>query len=482
MSNLLAHYIRTLIRAATLTAISAATTSVATAADIATFSEGLLSIPAVRIESEIVQDVELRYEGDLLFSFVSMGLQLENADPVVGAYRAADRRLTIATLRADDATYTNLVFQLQSEGLLLLLDANTPLPVASTSYENRETDEWLLNIQHHFRRAQNRLDGWATTGYSFLDIDGDGDDDLYASVGSGTDTPMPGEFYINNGNGDFIFDNSLFEGAPPELVAPRKSIVADFNNDSRPDIFIAGHGFDQPPYSGESPWIILSRADGKYKSKRLDAFSGFNHGAAAGDIDDDGDIDVFMTRPPVLLENLGDGSFIENTSITAQILEAENSSQYYTTEMFDVNNDGYIDILVAGHEWSAGTRIYWGNADHIYGGSTLLPPDSDYGVIVDIHIADLNNDGENEIVLLRTGSGTEESSLDFYQGYLIQIVNLNDMTTRTVATSSAENWIIWIETRDFNNDGYADIYVTDKRRDLVWLNDGAGNFSSTSSN
>ena len=48
------------------------------------------------------------------------------------------------------------------------------------------------------------------------------------------------------------------------------------------------------PFPGESSYVILSSPNGYVLGSGLDTFIGFHHGGASADIDNDGDIDVFI--------------------------------------------------------------------------------------------------------------------------------------------------------------------------------------------
>ena len=156
---------------------------------------------------------------------------------------------------------------------------------------------------------------------AYLDIDMDGDDDIFVGT-LWWETPylqenvkrIPAEIYINNGDGSYTYDMSMIDGAIPSFVHPRKVVVSDFNNALRPDIFVADHGFDAAPFPGESPWLILSNPDGTYSTEYMTEHVGFHHSASAGDLDGDGDIDIFVTGFSLLiLLNDGNGNFTDGT-------------------------------------------------------------------------------------------------------------------------------------------------------------------------
>ena len=148
-----------------------------------------------------------------------------------------------------------------------------------------------------------------------MDIDQDGDDDIFVST-IWYEQPylqkdvkrIPAEIYLNNGDGTYTYDMSMIDGEIPTFVHSRKAVVSDFNGDLRPDIFVVDHGYDATPFPGESPWLLLSNPDGTYSTEYLKQFVGFHHSASAGDLDQDGDVDLFVTGFGLLiLLNLWEG-------------------------------------------------------------------------------------------------------------------------------------------------------------------------------
>lgn len=316
----------------------------------------------------------------------------------------------------------------------------------------------------------------------YTDLDNDGDIDIFMSGGNGTSNPSPVEIHINDGAGNFTLDNSLIFGSEPGAVHPRKALLGDYNNDGKLDIFVAGHGYDQPPFPGEHPLLFLTTANGLEYSSSLESYSGFFHAAASADVDNDGDIDIFVgdNQSPFFLINDGSGNFSRDTDrLTSEV----NGKSLFTTELIDIDKDGYIDLIAAGHEFEGmETVIYWGSSSGTYlsTNKTVLPAVGGQGTILDIDSEDINNDGNKDIVLTRTGGGNN----NFYVGYYLQLIQNNGNhqftdTTNNISSSSNVNggWIDWIRIQDFNNDGYLDIIEDNASPGLVWLNNGSGVFA-----
>jgi hypothetical protein len=319
---------------------------------------------------------------------------------------------------------------------------------------------------------------------TYADFDSDDDVDVFISSGDGSNAVTPSELFLNDGNGNFVLDSSFFNGSPPGQIHPRKALTGDYNGDGKMDMFVIGHGYDQPPFPGEAPYVILSSENGYNLGTGLDTFVGFQHAASSADIDNDNDIDVFVTDTtdkPFFLINDGSGNFTKDSTKITDL-----TGQIYTTELVDVDKDGFIDVLVTGHENTFPSKVLWGNETGIWSishsQSSTLPPITGLGTVIDIDVADIDLDGDKDIFLTRTGGSSDPS--DFYKGFKIQV--LINQGGRTFSDESAErlntghsdtaNWIDWIRIQDFNNDGFKDIVVDDATRDLVWLNDGVGNF------
>jgi hypothetical protein len=215
-----------------------------------------------------------------------------------------------------------------------------------------------IHISRYTIRTTNP--GTFVLAVSYADFDLDGDIDVFMSSGDGSQTPTPSELYLNDGAGNFTLDTSFFNGSPPGQVHPRKALTGDYNGDGKMDMFVIGHGYDKPPFPGEAPYVILSSPSGYVLGSGLDSFIGFQHGGSSADIDNDNDIDVFVTdtTQPFFLVNDGFGNFTRDVAKIPDL----GGGGIYTAELVDVDKDGFVDLLVSGHEHQGfSSQVLWGD-------------------------------------------------------------------------------------------------------------------------
>ncbi len=269
-----------------------------------------------------------------------------------------------------------------------------------------------------------------------------------------------------------------------------------------------GHGLDQEPFLGEVAELYLSNGTQLTFSDQLSSYEGFLHCGAAGDIDNDGDIDILMGDANndgfYFLINDGNANFHKASDRIAS------DTRGYTCELIDINKDGYLDLLKGGHEFQGtDTAIYYGNSTGTYSNPVILPAKAQLGVILDIDAEDTNDDGFTDLVILRTGDNTTNPRY-FYTGFYVQLLhgsadgsfsdqsslierrtdwahgdNGNPGFARGVnydgyasAGGNPDEWIDWIRVQDVNNDNRVDIIEDQGFRNITWLNNGDGTFSS----
>jgi len=219
----------------------------------------------------------------------------------------------------------------------------------------------------------SRQSGTGNSGFSvsaaFVDYDRDGWLDLYvagyvqysiASDRACTDLAgvrgycppqvydaAPDHLYRNRGNGTFVdvTDHALLGHAFGRGLGV---VTADFNDDGWIDIYVANDG-------GENLlWINLR--NGTFRDEALTAgvaVTGDGHaeasmGVDAGDFDNDGDADLFMTElngeGSNLYVNGGQAQF-EDRSAPSGLGPASLQYTGFGTGWFDFDNDGWLDLL-----------------------------------------------------------------------------------------------------------------------------------------
>ena len=212
--------------------------------------------------------------------------------------------------------------------------------------------------------------GWSLSA-SFTDVDRDGWLDLY--VGNYVDhrvdqpqpecftlngerdycgpkayAPVPDRLYRNRGDGTFA-DVTAEAGVAREYGSALGVAAADIDGDGWVDIYVAN--------DGEPNQLWINQQDGSFRNGALLAGAALNGsgrtegsmGVDAGDFDNDGDDDLFMTHltreTNTLYINDGSGLF-EDRTVTTGLGAPSVAYTGFGTGWFDFDNDGWLDLLI----------------------------------------------------------------------------------------------------------------------------------------
>ena len=225
----------------------------------------------------------------------------------------------------------------------------------------------------------------------------------------------------------------------PEITGSGAAL-ADFDGDGDLDAYLVQSGSLYPDAAPVGNRLYFNRGDGRFDEApgaNGAADSGYGMGVAAGDYDNDGDVDIYVTNVGrnALFRNDGGGRF-EDVTDAAGVADPRWSTG---AAFVDFDLDGDLDLYVVNYiNWSVESEIkcYVGNA------LTYCPPANYNAPAVDRLY---RNEGDGTFVDISVESGV---AFRFGNGF-------------------------GVVSADYDNDGQADVFVAnDMMQDMLWMNLG----------
>ena len=308
-------------------------------------------------------------------------------------------------------------------------------------------------------------------GVAFLDVENDGDLDLYVAdyVGftferfkemqpsSFPYPPGPEQFehrsdhlFINGGDGTFV-DGSQAAGIA-DYRSPSMGIVCgDFDNDKDTDIFVCSDARPNLYFVNDGKGVFKQEAQLQAVAFNAEGVAVGSMGAEAADLDNDADEDIFVTtysaQMPLVYKNLVDLGF-EDVAVASRAGLPILAHVKWGAGLVDFDNDGDRDLMIGN-----GHLFKWANtveqltafkmrncllANNGKGSFKNITADAGAGMqIVEssrgLCFDDLDNDGDVDCVVLNS-----DAPASFLEN----------------RTSSDHNWIdIELRGTRFNRDG-----------------------------
>ena len=305
---------------------------------------------------------------------------------------------------------------------------------------------------------------------AMADIDNDGDLDLIITGADAQLTNRKTTLYSNDGLGNFteIIGTGLSNWSEGGKIA-----FADVDGDTDQDLLITGR-------DGSANYYVhfyLNDGSGNFTPDTTQPFEpSIGGNLEFADIDNDGDLDLFMTGRhnnnlifSKLYQNDGTGDFSEVTS-TPFLSEGGSASAF-----FDMDNDNDLDLILAGKNNSnqKKTTLYENDGAGNFSLVSNTPFENvDFAAIA---IDDSDNDSDLDVLI----NGENDSGVPICQLYL------NDGTgafNLLVGTPFIQTALGTVDFADFDNDNDMDVLVTGSVGGQtfaahIYENQGMNNFS-----
>lgn len=326
--------------------------------------------------------------------------------------------------------------------------------MASAQLFTKVTDSPLSTI-----KGDSRSVNW-------VDVNGDGYIDCFISNG-----PQAGQnnmLYINDTNGNFTAaaDDPIVKDAMPSDGAT----FADIDNDGDLDGFVVN-------WYNKNNLAYLNDGTGKF-TQILDGIwvnhFGYSETAAFGDYDNDGLVDLYVTnsagnKKNFMYKNLG-GSSMELLTGIAPVTDLFSSRN---VSWADIDNDGDLDLYVT-NENGEKENLYRNDGGGVFEKLTDPIITTDGFNTMSSSWGDIDNDGDLDLFLANDGSKNQlfrnEGNFVFSRILTTDISNAN-------AKSFSSAWA------DIDNDGDLDLFVTNafqngqRLKNNLYLNDGTGHLT-----
>jgi len=357
------------------------------------------------------------------------------------------------------------------------------------------TQEAGIRFEHFHGVRSTQLPEDMGSGAAWGDYDNDGYPDLYvvdvagpltASAEELAHSPGGNRLYHNNGDGTFT-DVTKKAGIGFKGIG-MAAAWADYDNDGRLDLVVTS--YDR---------IILyhNNGDGTFTDVTakagLDKYRGFWTGAAWGDYDRDGNVDLFIcgyvkyqyhqedlkktslqysavvpftlnpaAYPPerkLLLHNNGDGTF---TDVAAQAEVDDPTGRSLSAAWYDFDGDGWPDLYVANDLW--GSKLYLNLHNGKFKDVTREVGLSDFRGEMGIAIGDWDNDGDPDIFVTHWiyQENALFDNLQFIPGEPGKAGPLffGDIADHVGLGQPSRTYIGWgTSFFDYDNDGKLDLFV-----------------------
>lgn len=338
--------------------------------------------------------------------------------------------------------------------------------------------------------------GVGDTGYglgvTIGDYNNDGYQDIYLN------NYGPNVLYRNNGNGTFT-DVTKEAGIGNGSQVGAGTLFLDMDKDGDLDLYVSNYlefSYDKhvacttngfPVYANPRHYpavpdtLFRNNGDGTFTDVSLESgvglYPGWGMGIVAGDYDNDGDTDVFIGNDVAenfLFQNDGTGKFEEIGLLTGFAYDLHGDEQgSMGADCGDYDNDGWLDFYVTSYQNQLAT-LYRNLGDGTFQDVTLLTG-AGAGTLPNVtwgnSFVDFDNDGDRDIFIACGHLQDNVELWDDTSTYLEQnilLMNTGGGKFVDVSTTSGDGMLVKLSSRgagfdDLDNDGDVDVVILNSR-------------------
>ncbi|MDA8807965.1 VCBS repeat-containing protein [Flavobacteriaceae bacterium] len=446
------------------------------------------SVTAVFVKKQYPLTIEIEGEGTVSEKVIKVGLATDyNSGTIVELTAEPTGDWEFVGWTGDITSTENPVQITIDEAKIVKARFHKPIDyLVNSHYYKNEMNPYfdLIKITKNHGIEGPKYGGY-DTGVAYADFNGDGYIDINLMLNAGVDGDFCEHFMlINNGDDTFTMNNDLITNTNFSTYMSRKTIVGDFNGDKIPDVVRIAGGHDWLRKSN----IMLSD-NGTFTFKEIDEVPlSQYHGFGSGDIDNDGDLDLFFGSPNSgFAINDGTGNFswfrVDKKIFNFWADEVEHGPYgMQTVEILDFDNDGNLDILIGGSYADnstdpqlhgptiligdgSGTFDYekrvqiWGIGDKPYLDGVKVGNNDDFS------FADIDGDGYKDVVLLYIyqidddPNNNGNTTMYFQYQIMKNIENISfvNVTDSWLPDSVKQCTCVWAIIKDIDNNGRIDL-------------------------
>ena len=335
-------------------------------------------------------------------------------------------------------------------------------------------------------------------GVAAGDYDNDGDLDIYVN------NHGPNVLYRNNGNGTFT-DVTEKAGVANGSHTGAGACFLDMDKDGDLDLYVSSYfdfsyekhrtgvadGFpvyiDPASFPAAHDVLYRNNSNGTFtdvsKSAGVAEHASWGMGMVCGDYDNDADTDIFVANDGAgnfLFENDGTGRFEEAGLIAGVAYDTHGDGQGSMGADFgDYDNDGLLDLYVTSYQGQLAT-LYKNLGDNAFDDVTRLTGAGE-GTIAHVTwgngFVDFDNDGDRDIFVACGHLLDNVELFDDRSSYFatnVLLMNTGDGKFANVSKQSGDGMKVKLSSRsagfdDLDNDGDMDVVILNSRREPTIL-------------